>query len=163
MITNINLNDSKAICLFSITKKTLTPEQYHLINDVESWLCNFNTIEVAIENLEKELSMLDGSIQAQNTTLDGGRSSKISNTAESILFKKELLKQKINTMTIRKNQLERAFEILNQDEFMVIRNFYIEGKRYREFIDDLALTLSSCKRIKKRALEKIIIAIYGIC
>ena len=54
MIANINLNDSKAICLFSITKKTWTPEQYHLINDVESWLYNFNTIGVAIENLEKE-------------------------------------------------------------------------------------------------------------
>ena len=64
-------------------------------------------------------------------------------------------------MESKLNKLNKALNALKKDEFCVIKSFYINGERYKEISDKMQCSIISCKRIKKKALNKIIIGVYG--
>ncbi|KZL93803.1 sigma-70 family RNA polymerase sigma factor [Clostridium magnum] len=83
------------------------------------------------------------------------------NTKVSV-SKKEMLKSRIKHMETKMKQIDRALEILPDIEQKVIDNFYIKDKCYFQFCSELSVSERTCQRIKRRALNKIIISVYGI-
>lgn len=145
---------------FDFLENKLSIEQYHKHNDVESWLYNYNIIKVAIENKKDELKVLE-TLKAVNTESEG-KSSKISRPVEDMQTKKDMLENEITIMELKLKKINKALEALTKDELCVVKNFYIESKNYKEFINDMQCEITSCKKLKKRALNKIILAVYGI-
>ena len=145
---------------FDFLENKLSVEQYHKHNDIESWLYNYNIIKVAIENKKDELKVLE-TLKAVNTESEG-KSSKISRPVEDIQAQKDKLENEIIIMELKLKKINKALDALTNDEFCVVKNFYIESKNYKEFIKDMQCEITSCKKLKKRALNKIILAVYGI-
>ena len=64
-------------------------------------------------------------------------------------------------MESKLNKLNKALDALKEDELYVIKSFYINQERYKEIGNKMQCSIISCKRIKKKALNKIIICVYG--
>ena len=145
---------------FGFLENKMSIEQYHRYNDIESWLYNYKIAEVAIENLKAELVVLD-TLKSVNIEIEGKGLGKVSSSVEDIQAKKEKIKSRIMVMESKLNKLNKALNALKKDEFCVIKSFYINGERYKEISDKMQCSIISCKRIKKKALNKIIIGVYG--
>lgn len=145
---------------FEFLENKMSIEQYHRHNDIESWLYNYKIAEVAIENLKAELVVLD-TLKSVNIEIEGKGLGKVSSSVEDIQAKKEKIKSRIMVMESKLNKLNKALDALKEDEFCVIKSFYINGERYKEISDKMQCSIISCKRIKKKALNKIIIGVYG--
>lgn len=145
---------------FEFLENKMSVEQYHRYNDIESWLYNYKIAEVAIENLKAELVVLD-TLKSVNIETEGKGLGKVSSSVEDIQAKKEKIKSRIMVMESKLNKLNKALKSLKEDEFCVIKSFYINGERYKEISDKMQCSIISCKRIKKKALNKIIIGVYG--
>ncbi|WP_435382621.1 sigma factor-like helix-turn-helix DNA-binding protein [Clostridium omnivorum] len=59
-------------------------------------------------------------------------------------------------------KIDRALSSLSKDEYLIVTNYYIEGKHIYEFTHELGISESHCRRIKDRAINKIKIALYGV-
>ena len=145
---------------FGFLENKMSIEQYHRYNDIESWLYNYKIAEVAIENLKAELVVLD-TLKSVNIEIEGKGLGKVSSSVEDIQAEKEKIKSRIMVMESKLNKLNKALNALKKDEFCVIKSFYINGERYKEISDKMQCSIISCKRIKKKALNKIIIGVYG--
>ena len=135
-------------------------EQYQRYNDIESWLYNYKIAEVAIENLKAELVVLD-TLKSVNIEIEGKGLGKVSSSVEDIQAEKEKIKSRIMVMESKLNKLNKALDALKEEELYVIKSFYINQERYKEIGNKMQCSIISCKRIKKKALNKIIIGVYG--
>ncbi|MCT8978668.1 hypothetical protein N4T77_18930 [Clostridium sp. CX1] len=143
--------------------KVIDKREFDKINEVESFLYNYKSIKLAIENLKMELSIMDETaVSAIQYKEASGKTNKFNSNVENQLMKKELLESRIRHMEAKINQIDKSLEILPDTEREVIKNFYIEGKCYFQFCNELRLSERTSQRIKNRALNKIIISLYGI-
>lgn len=144
-------------------KLNISKEEFNQINEVESFLYNYKSIKLAIENLKMELESFEeniiSSIEYKEST---GKTNKFNSNVENKLSRKEMLGDRIKHMETKINQIDKSLEILPDTEREVIKNFYIEGKCYFQFCNELRLSERTTQRIKNRALNKIIISLYGI-
>lgn len=145
---------------FGFLENKMSIEQYQRYNDIESWLYNYKIAEVAIENLKAELVVLD-TLKSVNIEIEGKGLGKVSNSVEDIQAKKEKIKSRIMVMESKLNKLNKALDALKEEELYVIKSFYINQERYKEIGNKMQCSIISCKRIKKKALNKIIIGVYG--
>lgn len=145
---------------FGFLENKMSIEQYHRYNDIESWLYNYKIAEVAIENLKAELVVLD-TLKSVNMENKGKCLGKVTSPIEDIQAKKDKVESRVMVMESKLNKLNKALNALKKDEFCVIKSFYINGERYKEISDKMQCSIISCKRIKKKALNKIIIGVYG--
>lgn len=143
--------------------KYIDNKEFGKINEVESFLYNYKSINLAIENLKMELDLMDETvISAVQYEECAGKTNKFNSVVENKLGRKELLEKRIKHMEIKINQIDKALDILPDTERDVIKNFYIEGKCYFQFCNELRISERTSKRIKNNALNKIIISLYGI-
>lgn len=159
MMPQVNTNQYD---YFALNAKEVPEEQYHRQNDIESWLVNYSMIKSIINNLEIDLSDIDGSIRSADTTIDGGRSSKISRLSEDTLLRKELIESKINFVNNKYKKVTNALDNLSHVEYIVIRKFYMDNITTREIADELNYSTATINRIKRRAVDKTIAAVYTI-
>ena len=145
---------------FGFLENKMSIEQYQRYNDIESWLYNYKIAEVAIENLKAELVVLD-TLKSVNIEIEGKGLGKVSSSVEDIQAEKEKIKSRIMVMESKLNKLNKALDALKEEELYVIKSFYINQERYKEIGNKLQCSIISCKRIKKKALNKIIIGVYG--
>ena len=145
---------------FGFLENKMSIEQYHRYNDIESWLYNYKIAEVAIENLKAELVVLD-TLKSVNIEIEGKGLGKVSSSVEDIQAEKEKIKSRIMVMESKLNKLNKALDVLKEEELYVIKSFYINQERYKEIGNKMQCSIISCKRIKKKALNKIIIGVYG--
>lgn len=145
---------------FGFLENKMSIEQYQRYNDIESWLYNYKIAEVAIENLKAELVVLD-TLKSVNIEIEGKGLGKVSSSVEDIQAKKEKIKSRIMVMESKLNKLNKALDALKEEELYVIKSFYINQERYKEIGNKMQCSIISCKRIKKKALNKIIIGVYG--
>ncbi|MBV7273117.1 hypothetical protein JMF89_00930 [Clostridiaceae bacterium UIB06] len=147
----------------AIRKIDISREEFDRINEVENFLYNYKAINLAIENLKMELKSLDettiGSIEYKDSI---GKTNKFNSSVENILTRKGLLRLRIEHMETKITQIDRALGILLEIEKAVIKSFYIEDMCYFQFCSDINVSERTCQRIKRRALNKIIISVYGI-
>lgn len=141
----------------------MNKKEFDKINEVESFLYNYKSIKLAIENLKMELDTIDetiiGSIDYKEAT---GKTNKFNSNVESSFMKKELLKSRIKHMENKIEQIDKALAILPDIEKEIINYRYIEGKNYYEFTYKVYKSERQCRRIKDRALEKIVVVFFGI-
>lgn len=145
-----------------IIEKELRKQDFDKINDVESWLANYKSIIVSIENLKEELRVAREYNITAATTEGGSKTNKFNSSVENSIQRAEELQNKIIFMENKISQINRALGSLSEIEREIINNFYIEGKRYFEFTHKVYKAERTCKDIKKRALNKIIVAMFGI-
>lgn len=144
-------------------RNKLNINEFKQLNDVESWLYNYKSIKVAIENLQVEYdSIEEPTLSGIGYDNEGGKSNKFNSTVENHLSRRDVLSARVNSMTRKLEQFDRALKVLNETEYKIINNFYIENKRYYEFIHELGCGERSCKRMKNKALEKILIGLNGV-
>lgn len=133
------------------------------INEVESFLYNYKSIKLAIENLKIELYAMDetviGAIDYKEST---EKTNKFNSVVENNFMKKELLKSRIKHMQTKIEQIDKALAILPDIEREIINYKYIEGKNYYEFTYKVYKSERQCRRIKDRALKKIVVVFFGI-
>lgn len=159
MMPQLNTNQYN---YFTLNTKEVPEEQYLRQNDIESWLSNYNMVKSIINNLEIDLADIDGGIRSADTTTEGGRSSKISRISEDTLLRKELIESKINFVNNKYKKVTNAINNLSHDEYIVIRKFYMDNLVIRQIADELNYSISTVNRIKRRAVDKIIMAVYVI-
>ena len=145
---------------FEFLEDEISAEEYDRHNDIESWLYNYKVIEVAIENLKQELYFLD-TLKSPDMGSEGKASGRVSSCVEDIQAKKDKIEKRIAVMEFRMNKINKSLNTLKSSELYLIKSFYIEGKRYKEFIKDMKCTEDNCKKLKKKILNKIVMAVYG--
>lgn len=146
-------------------KKRLSKEQYDRRNELESWLYNYKSLQIAIKNLELELQNINNSIKAIDySSSSSSKTNKFSSVIENEIAREENIKRKISFMRMKIQQIDAALEVLNEEEHEIICNFYMKGQRYFEIAanDKVMTSERTCKRIKVRALKKIEVALYGV-
>lgn len=143
--------------------KEITKRSFDEINEVESWLYTYKSVKAAIGNLKLE-SDSDNLcvVSSADPSKEGAKTNKFNSVVENTITKNEMLKDRIKHMEIKMKQLDNALESLNEDEANVIRLFYIDGKRYYEISPVIRNSESTCKRIRRRAIKKIVIAMFGV-
>lgn len=139
----------------------LAKREYDLLNEIESWLYNYKGIKISIENLKLELESIDV-LASSDPCKENCKTNKFNSNVENTVSQKETLEQKINITENKLCRLDKALGALNVIELKVIEKFYFEGLHYYEFSHEIPCSERSCKRIRKRALNKIIIAMNGI-
>ncbi|MFL0196987.1 hypothetical protein ACJDU8_15680 [Clostridium sp. WILCCON 0269] len=111
--------------------------------EAEKWLYNYKSIKAGIESLKEEYTVLN----------DDGCG------IEHIDSKLDLLNNRIKIMRRKIDQIDRALNSLSKVEREVITYACIDGMYYYEFTYKVYKSERQCKRIKKRALDKIAIAL----
>jgi len=129
-------------CLFYLEELiNMDNKRFDKINEVEGFLYNYKSIKLAIENLKMELE----SIKKTNNCIE-----------------EELLKSRIEHMETKVKQIDKALEILPDVEKEIIQYRYIEGKNYYEFTYKIYKSERQARRLKNKALQKIVIVFFGI-
>lgn len=141
----------------------LNRKQYDEINEVESWLYNYKSIKIGIENLKVEYEEnKDITIGSADPSKETIITNKFNSSVENTIISSELLDNRVKYMENKIRKIDKALSSLSKEEYIVINNYYIEGKHIYEFTHEVNTSESTCKRIKKRALNKIRIALYGL-
>lgn len=141
----------------------MNKKEFDKINEVESFLYNYKSIKLAIENLKMELATMDepsiSAIQYKECT---GKTNKFNSDVENKILQKELLKSRIEHMETKIKQIDKALSILPDIEREIIQYRYIEGKNYYEFTYKIYKSERQARRLKNKALQKIVIVFFGI-
>lgn len=134
----------------------------------ESLLYNYNMLKVSIENMKLEIEETEKNDGATGIKYDGISTSptfKFSSQTEDTSIRNietiDLLKKRIE---ITENKIERAdnaIEALNGAEKDVIIKRYLEGKQWYIVAYEVNYNERWCKELRKRAIEKIAIGLYG--
>ncbi len=133
------------------------------IKEVEKWLYTYKSIQAGIENLKEQLWALSDAGSGVDTTREAvSKTNKFSSQVEDTVMKMRLLEDRILNMENKIIQVDRALESLSDAEREVIGYFYIQNKNYFEFTYKLYKSERTCKRIKRQALEKLKIALFGV-
>lgn len=143
--------------------RIMSKKEFDKINEVESFLYNYKSIKLAIENLKMELaSMEEPSLSAIQYKEGSGKTNKFNSDVENKVLRKELLESRIKHMESKTEQIDKALSILPDIEKEIIQYRYIEGKNYYEFTYKIYKSERQCRRIKNKALNKIVISFFGI-
>lgn len=141
----------------------LTKRQYDDLNDIESWLYNYKKITATIENMILEYNTLDFSLSSKNNE-GGATTNRFSSEVENAIARKDSLAARITILKNKKAQIDAALNALSPVERIVIEKFYIENQKYKDFIEIINYSEVQTKRIKKRAINKLVdIVLYKKC
>lgn len=131
----------------------------------EKYLYNYRPLKASIENMEKEISDLDYYI-ASSIKLDyiGGIGYKGSITemaAINIQEKKDNIRFEIRKLEDRLERIDRSLEALSEIERYIIEDKYFEGREWWKIAYKLRYSERWCKELRRRAVEKIAISLFG--
>lgn len=118
-------------------------DEFNRIAESEKWLVDYKSIKAGIQNLKEQYEVLN------NNKLETGKSNSELN----------LLIDRIKSMQRKIDQIDRGLASLSNIERKIVTYKCIEGMYYYEFTYKVYKCERQCKRIKRRALEKIAIAL----
>ncbi|NLY46846.1 MAG: hypothetical protein GX053_12795 [Tissierella sp.] len=134
----------------------------------EYLLYNYKMIEISIENMEQEIEYLKNNDGTSGLSYDGISTSptnKTSNPTENVALSNS---EKIHYLehNIRKNKrlldsVNRALEGLTNTERIILQQKYIEGKQWWQVSAMAGYSESWSKSVRKEAINKLIIGMYG--
>lgn len=138
----------------------MTKEQQ--IKEIEKWLTHYKVIKAGIENLKEEYKLIEDCGRGIDTSQEAtSKTYKFNSEVENIAIKLCLMEKRIKHMENKINKINKALEALSDLEREIIEEKYIENKYYYQFTYKLYKSERQCKRIRKEALEKMSIAIWG--
>lgn len=135
---------------------------------VEKLLSNYKMYKISIENLEIEIEYLkeeDGSkgigYDNINTSPTNKTSDIVADTVLSVSEKIHYLEKRIEGNKRKIESIDKAMEGLEDIENQVLVEKYINSKQWWQVASTVRFSESWCKQIRKRAIDKLIIGIYG--
>jgi DNA-directed RNA polymerase specialized sigma subunit len=133
----------------------------------EKFLYNYNSLKASIENMKQEIDEMDyreiSAIDYEKEPVSETYAFH-SATEEAAIYaadKKSLLEQRIKTTEGKLERIDRAIEALNDTERQIITERYINGKQWWQVAYSVKFNERWCKEIRRRAVEKIAIGLFG--
>lgn len=139
-------------------------DEYQKRWQIVEWLKEYKAFKAGIKNFEE----LKSDLFEEGAGIDYSRepvsptyrfNSEVENKV--VRVDKIRIKRCIKTMQNVVHAIDKGLEGLNDIEREVIIGRCVEGKYYYEFCYKIHVSERSAKRIKKRALEKMAIVIFG--
>jgi hypothetical protein len=133
----------------------------------EKFLYNYNSLKASVENMKQEIEEMD---YCEMSGIDYSREptgktyafrSPTEDAAIRAADKKALLNGKINVLGNKLERIDRAIEALNKTEKQIIIERYMEGKQWWQVAYNAQYNERWCKEIRRRAVEKIAIGLFG--
>jgi len=133
-------------------------------NKVLEMLRQYKYVKASITYLEEtiiDISEAGLGISYSNDVIS--KTNKINSTVEIAVIKidKQDINQKIKSMKNTILSIDAALAALSEVERIIIINRFIEKKHYYEFIHTVFMCERTAKRIKKQALKKMVIIVFG--
>lgn len=135
---------------------------------IERLLYNYKMLKINIENMEQEIDYIQNNCGTTGVNYDGVSTSptfKINSatedTALSNIEKIQQLQDMIKKATLEINSVDRALEGLEEVERTILIEKYINAKQWWQVSGVVYLGERQCRNIRKAAIEKMIIGIYG--
>ncbi len=136
---------------------------------VEELLKNYTMMQASIENIKDEIEYLKKEDGMTGISYDGIStsptyrfSSSVEDTALSNSEKIHYLELQIEGIQRQIDRLDRAIKGLNETERIIIRGKYIEGLQWWQVAGQVRYSERWCKELRKNAINKLVIGIYGI-
>lgn len=128
------------------------------------WLKDYEAYKAGIENLKEAIS--DIAEEGMGLIYDKepiSPTNKFSSTTENAVIKidKHDISRRIKTITNVVNAIDKALESLTDIEREIIINRCMKNQYYYQFCYKICMFERTAKRIKKEALNKMVIAIFG--
>lgn len=138
---------------------------YQKEQQIVEWLENYNSYKAGIENLKQNIEDIaeEGmGISYDNEPVSGGNA--FNSVVENAVIKMDKLEiqKRIKTMCNIVNNIDKALASLNDMEREVVINRCVKGLYYYQFCYQIGASERTTRRIKKDALRKMSIAIFGI-
>ena len=138
---------------------------YQKEQQIVEWLKEYNSYKASIENLKRNIEdIAEEGLGISYSNEPIGNTNKLNSTVEnaSIKIDKLDIQRRIKVMTNIVNNIDRALASLNDMEKQVIEHRCINAEYYYQFCYKVGASERTAKRIKKEALIKMSIVIFGI-
>lgn len=136
---------------------------------VEELLKNYKMMKISIENMKQEIEYIkqneDGISGIDYDGISTSKTHKFTSMVEdTVLSRSEKIHYLERNIAHNKRQIkkvDKAMEGLSDDERTVIIGKYIEGKQWWQVAGMVRYSETHSKRIRRNAINKLIIGIYG--
>lgn len=135
---------------------------------VEELLTNYKMIELSIKNLEQEIEYIKEDTEIKGISYDRISTSptnEIKSIVESTVLgnieKTDYLEHIIKRNKIDLEKIDKALEVLEDVERIILIEKYINAKRWWQVGGIVKYGERHCKRIRTDAINKMITGIYG--
>lgn len=138
--------------------------EYQKEQQIIEWLKEHEARKAGIENLKETIEdIAEGGMGINYDKDPSGETNKFNSIVENAAIKIDKLNisHRIKAMQNVVNNIERALASLTDIERAVIINRCIKRKYYYQFCYQIGASERTAKRIKKEALEKMVIVIFG--
>lgn len=136
---------------------------------VEQLLSNYKMLEISIRNMKQEIEYIEKEDGMSGISYDGISTSPTNQCksategiALSNMEKIHFLEHSIERATRQIEKVDRALEGLEEIEKQIINEKYINSRQWWQVAGIVKYSESWCKQIRRRAISKLIIGIYGI-
>ena len=129
------------------------------------WLKEYDVIKASISYWNESIDDICEAGMGVNYAKDViSKTNKLSSVVENavIVMDKENITHKIKTMKNIIKAIDVGLNNLDETEKIVIMNRCVKAQYYYQFIGEICVSERTAKRIKKEALQKLIIIIFGI-
>lgn len=136
--------------------------------ETEYLLYNYKMFEIAIENMEKEIKLIESNDGIAGISYNGVNISPthkfFSDTEDTALANSEkihYLEHSIQAIKSKLESINRALKGLTEVERQIIHEKYIEGKQWYIVAYNASYSERHCRNLRRNAIEKIAIGIFG--
>jgi hypothetical protein len=138
--------------------------KYQKQQQIIEWLKEYEALQAGIDNLKQTIDDIAEEGMGINYDKDpAGPTNKFNSIVENAAVKIDKLNigHRIRVMQNIVNNIDKALAILTDIEKNVIVNRCVKGKYYYQFCYEICVSERTAKRIKKEALNKMVIVIFG--
>lgn len=138
--------------------------EYQKEQQIIEWLQEYEALKAGVENLKQTISDIAEEGMGINYDKDpSGPTNKFHSVVENAAIKVDKLniEHRIKVMSNIVDNIDRALQSLNEIERTVITCRCMKGLYYYQFCYKIGASERTAKRIKKEALRKMSIVIFG--
>lgn len=138
--------------------------EYEKKRQIEEWLQDYGAYKARIDNLKNMIE--DIAEEGMGISYDkdpSGPTNKFNSITENAVIKLDKfdIQHKVRVVTNIVNSIDKALASLTDIERTVIENRCIKSQYYYQFCYKICVSERTAKRIKKEALKKMAIVIFG--
>ncbi len=130
---------------------------YSKIKQVEDWLRDYRSLKDLVENLEEQIYFVGEDGMGVDTSREViSKTNKFSSIVENAMLHARKLEDELEEYKLLLDKINNALAKLEPIEQSVITFRLIEGKYYHQVVKVVGKSESSCRAIKKIAIEKMV-------
>jgi len=145
-------------------KEAIKLDLFQKQQQIIKWLKEYNCIKSSILYLNESIEdIVEAGMGVQYDKDVISKTNNFTSTVENAVIQMD--KQDLtNTIKRMKNiikAIDTGMKVLSDQEQEVIKKSCVENMYYYQFINGMAISTNTAKRLKKRALEKLALVIFG--